>query len=32
MDIEKAFASEFVNLVSRVKKEFDKVDWHFTHK
>jgi len=32
MDIEKAFASQFVNVVVLVKKEFDKVDWHFTHK
>jgi hypothetical protein len=32
MDIEKAFAREFVNVVVPVKKEFDKVDWHFTHK
>jgi len=32
MDIEKAFASQFVNVVVLVKKEFYKVDSHFTPK
>jgi len=32
MDIEKAFASQFVNVVVLAEKEFDKVDWHFTPK